>query len=180
MDILATGRRIVGVGNSDSHFLVGQEPGYPRNYVLLDPSAAPGDPQALVDALRRGRVVVSYGPFIEFTLEGKAPGSSLLSSTGRVRGHIRVLAPSWVDVRRVTVYVNGVEEIVFMVKGRDRMIRFDEDFEIPLLASAFVMVKAEGEETLAPVLPTLGAFSDPVRPLAFTNPIWVEVSSASR
>jgi hypothetical protein len=176
MDLLASGRRVVGVGNSDSHFLTGQEVGYPRNYILLDSTSASRDVDAVVDALAQGRVVVTNGPFIEFTLEGKAVGSRVASARGLVDGHIRVTAPSWVDVRRVTVYANGVEEAVFMVSGRERTVRFDEDFDLHLKRSSFVMVTVEGEAPLDPVVPSPGP-DEPLLPLAFTNPVWVVLGS---
>lgn len=175
MAILASGRRVVGVGNSDSHWTTGQEAGYPRNYVLLDSTRAGDDAAAVVEALARGRVMATNGPFIEFTLEGRPVGSRVTAgSRGVVNGHIRVIAPSWVDVKRVSVFANGVEEAVFMVQGRERAVRFDEDFDLHLKRSGFVVVRVEGEDPLDPVVPS--SDRGPLRPLAFTNPVWVDLA----
>jgi hypothetical protein len=177
MDLLASGRRVVGVGNSDSHFTTGQEAGCPRNYVLVDSARAEGGADAVVAALARGRVVVTNGPLIEFTLEGEPVGGRVTAGgKGAVTGHIRVVAPAWVDVRRVSVYANGVEEAVFMVQGRERPIRFDEDFDLHLKRPGFVVVRVEGQSPLDPVVPSPDP-EEPLLPLAFTNPIWVDLTS---
>jgi len=180
MALLGQGRRIVGVGNSDSHHLTGQEPGYPRNYVRLDPDST-GDALALVDAVRAGRVTVSNGPFIDLTVEGTGIGDTLRTSSRTVTAHVRVLAPAWVDVRRVSLFVDGVEDAVFMVAPGPEAVRFDEDVELRVSGSAFVIAVAEGDLSLAPVVPPVvsGGRSRPARPLAFTNPVWVE-STRSR
>lgn len=177
MAALRSGRRVVGVGNSDSHFLVGQEVGYPRNYVQVD-SAFVGDPDSLVAALRRGRVVAGYGPFIDLTLEGESVGSTVIHREGKLTGHIRVIAPTWIDVSEVAVIVDGEDQIVFKVRERDREVRFDEDFDVTMHASGFVLVRVTGEESMHPVLTEDGNLQ-PVLPLAFTNPVWVRITGSS-
>lgn len=180
MTLLRMGRKVTGVGNSDTHLLSGEEAGYPRNYILLDSTGV--DEETVVDAVREGRVMATNGPLIHFTLEGAKVGSTVTRRAGTVRGHIKVLASSWVDVRRVIVCVNGQDDSIFMVRGRDRVVRFDEDIELELRSSSFVLVRVEGDDSLEPVLPPLRSnkASIPVTPLAFTNPIWVEITGASR
>jgi hypothetical protein len=175
MGLLRSGRRVVGVGNSDSHQLTGSEVGSPRNYVRMHGA---GETEFL-QSLRKGGVVVSNGPFIEFTIGDAGIGDTLAVSSGSLTAHIRVVAPSWVDVRRVMLYFNGVEQSVLMVEGRDRSLRFDESVEFRIRASGFAMVVVEGDESLSPVIPpAIGEEPRPVTPLAFTNPIWLDLSSS--
>jgi hypothetical protein len=86
-----------------------------------------------------------------------------------------------VDVSRVRIFVNGREETTFMVRGRERPTRFDEDVEIPISRPSFVIVRVEGDSPMDPVVP--GEFSagrqHPVLPIAVTNPIWVETGPRS-
>jgi hypothetical protein len=180
MGLLRSGRNIVGVGNSDSHHLIEQEVGYPRNYVALEPGDSISDQEAFLAAVRAGRIVVSNGPFIDFTVDGVSIGSTVSVKRGIVKGHVRVIAPSWVDVSKVSVHVNGVLESVYMVKGNRGPVRFDEDIEINVKRPAFVVVRVEGEGSLAPILPPVvhDGRPRPVWPVAFTNPIWLEVSSS--
>jgi hypothetical protein len=179
--LLRRGYRVTGVGNSDSHHLVGQEAGYPRNFVFVG-EGDPSDPRVLVEAVRAGQVVVSSGPFIEFTLEGEGVGSTLRRPAGALTGHVRVLAPAWVDVREVRVMVNGAVDAVYLVAGRDRVIRFDEDIEVRLRGTGYVQVVVTGTGSLDPVVPPdlSRRKREPARPLAFTNPIRVEINSAGR
>jgi hypothetical protein len=176
LGMLRSRHRVVGVGNSDSHQLTDSEVGYPRNYVHVDG----GGEDEFLRSVREGRVVVSNGPFIEFTIEDAEVGDTLAVSSGTLTARIRVVAPSWVDVRRVMLYVNGLEQSVFMVEGRDRSQRFDESVEFRIRASGFAMVLVEGDDSLAPVIPPVvhGEESRQVTPLAFTNPIWLDLSSA--
>ena len=180
MGLLRSGRKIVGVGNSDSHHLIEQEVGYPRNYVALEAGESVSDQEAFLAAVRAGRIVVSNGPFIDFTVEGASVGSTVSVKRGIVKGHVRVIAPSWVDVSEVSVHVNGVGGSVYMVNGNRGPVRFDEDIEINLKRSAFVVVRVEGERSLAPILPPVvyDGSVRPVRPVAFTNPIWLEISDS--
>jgi hypothetical protein len=173
---------VTAMGNSDTHRLHGEEAGVPRNWVRLDPESTGSLEERFMEAVRTGRVVVSNGPFIDFALEGAGVGGTALASGGRVRGHLRVIAPSWVDVSRVRVFVNGREESTFMVRGRQKPVRFDEDVEILISRPSFVIVRVEGDLPMDPVVP--GGISPgrkiPVLPIAVTNPIWVEMGSGGR
>jgi len=178
MALLAAGRRVVGVGNSDTHRLVGQEGGYPRNWVLTEPSSSPSaDP--VLDGLRRGRVVVSNGPFVEFEFEGGSPGDTVHASAGTLRGRIRVTAPAWVDVHRVSIVVGGKVEAEFRVKGRGRSVRFDEEIEVSISHSTFVLILVEGEAGLSPVVSPRAGGDRVIRPIAFSNPVWVTIRRGS-
>ena len=175
MRLLGGDSPVTAVGNSDSRSLFGDEAGVPRNFVSLEPSSETDPVAKFVDALRMGRVIVSNGPFIDFTLGGVGVGGTLVSR-GTIRGHIRVVAPSWVDVKTVRVYVNGREDSSYMLRGRDRTLRFDEDIEVTINSPSFVIVRADGNEPMDPVVTASGSFARPL-PVAFTNPIWVKTEA---
>ncbi|NNF07731.1 MAG: CehA/McbA family metallohydrolase [Candidatus Eisenbacteria bacterium] len=178
MALLGTGKKVVAVGNSDSHEMVGQEVGYPRNWVY-NPD---GKQSTIVDNLKAGKVVVSNGPFIEFAIEGVGIGSTV-SHVGRaVTAQIKVVAPQWVDVSDVSVYVNGVLNDSYKIRNSIGEVRFDEAVEIRLNRSSFVVVRVDGQKGLSPAIPDLEIGNEliPIKPLAFTNPIWVEIPRTSR
>jgi len=175
MRLLSSDSPVTAVGNSDSRSLFGDEAGVPRNFVALEPSSETDPVAKFVDGLRMGRVVVSNGPFIDFTLGNVGVGGTLVSR-GTIRGHIRVVAPSWVDVKSVRVYVNGREDASYMLRGRDRSLRFDEDIEVTINSPSFVVVRVDGNEPMDPVVTAAGSFARPL-PVAFTNPIWVKTEA---
>ncbi len=114
------------------------------------PTSARTDPGAaeVKEALQEGKTVSTNGPFVEFTLDGVGIGGTLRRGPGMVRGHVRVLAPAWIDVRRVLIVVNGVVDSAFMVRGRSDSVRFDEDIELYVRNSGFVQVRVEGDEPI--------------------------------
>lgn len=96
-----------GMGNSDTH-TPSSEIGLPRNYVQSSTDAPPGiDRREIADNIRAGRVVASYGPFIEMTALDGTMGDTV-SANGEVPLHVRVQSPSWFDVDRIEVYANGM------------------------------------------------------------------------
>ena len=172
MRLLGSDSPVTAVGNSDSRSLYGDEVGVPRNYVALEPSTELDPVEKFLEGVRLGRVVVSNGPFIDFTLGGVGVGGTL-TARGTIQGHIRVVAPSWVDVKRVRVFLNGREDSSYMTRGQNRTVRFDEDIEITVNSPSFVVVRVEGDEPMDPVVTASGGFARPT-PIAFTNPIWVK------
>ncbi len=178
LGLVASGRAPVAVGNSDCHSLIGGEVGYPRN--LVEVGDEPVTPEALLRALRKGRVQVTNGPFIEFELEGHGPGDLLTRSQGTLQGSLRVSAPPWVDVGSVRIIVNGEVDSVFPVPGTTDPVRFDEPVQVSVLGSTSVIVLVEGNRGVADGGSGVKGGFSAVRRIAFTNPIWVDVPRASR
>jgi hypothetical protein len=182
MNLLRRGQRVLATGGSHRNLLVDDRPDPPLTWVRFDSTVIEPGPEQLIDSLRKGAVVASRGPFIDFTLEGEGVGSVLSRSPGLLQGRIRVLAAPGTPVSRVSVYVNGVEDSVFRIEGGRGPLRFDEEVEVNLKEAGFVVVVVEGRSEGSPGLPPLGAGGEtrPFAPLAVTSPIWVEISRASR
>ena len=138
-----------------------------RTYVRADGSNS----AAVKEALQEGKTVSTNGPFVEFTLDGVEIGGTLRRGPGMAKAHVRVLAPAWVDVRRVLIVVNGVVDSAFMVRGRGDSVRFDEDIEVYVKNSGLAQVRVEGDEPIP---------SSSAPPLAITGPIRVEISGGAR
>jgi hypothetical protein len=100
-----------GMGNSDSHQLFTQtEGGLPRNWVRLEAqSPAAIDERALARAIQQGRLVTSYGPFVQLWLGDAEVGGTCSPPAGetRVPLRVRVQSPGWFDVDRVEIYRSG-------------------------------------------------------------------------
>lgn len=160
--LLAQGRHIIPTGNSDSH---GEkaEAGLPRTYIQAgetsDQSMRALSVTDVVDAMRLGKVVATNGPFLDLTVNGQGLGSTVVASDGKIDVHILVKAAPWVDVKRVTVYRGGrdqvkrpfVLEVIEVPSTRD-LIRLDVTRHYAGIPDgSFVVVDAAGDESMWPV-----------------------------
>lgn len=198
-------RRYTATGNSDSHQArTGDEPGYPRNYLYVghDDPARVTDKQ-VVDAIKQHRVIVTNGPFVDMTINSKPLGSDVIADDGRASITLTVRAASWVGADRYKLIGNGEvvkEGTITMENGQ-----WQETIELNLSQDTWFVVEIEGDQNLFPVLlpaeippldiqTALGSLAGPfgfgggdefeglepdltfaMRPVAFTNPIWVIV-----
>jgi hypothetical protein len=164
--LLNAGYRYTATGNSDSHKLTYHEAGAPRNLVAVpndDPSAF--DERAFVESIRKGRVVVSSGPFIRLTANDKGLGETV--PAGEVEIAIRVEAPGWVDVDRVQLLRRG-ELLREWTAPFGYSPRFERRTKVSLRPGDWVIAIARGSKPMAH-LHRSGA-----TPYAFTNPIFVK------
>ncbi len=160
--LVGKGRRIVAVGNSDSHG-PSAEAGLPRTYVHVGP-VADGSMQALpeevvLEGLKAGRVVVTNGPFLDVTVNGQPVGSDVVSKDGTATVRVVVRAPSWIDVRRVVIKRGGkdvrkvpvvLEEIP--VPPSKEVVRLEVERTFTNLPDeSFIVVEASGDEPMWPV-----------------------------
>jgi hypothetical protein len=180
MTLLGRGLRKVATGNSDSHSIRFQLPGYPRTYVAVADGSA--DPLTVIHALRAGRAFVTNGPFVEASIEGRGPGERVSAEDGRVRLHVRVRAAPWIDVRTLEVFVGVSPAVTRPVpdpssrrsarRGRPAeppVLRFDAEIDLAVADDTFVVVRVRGHEPMDRFFGKAG-----IRPLAFTNPIFVD------
>jgi hypothetical protein len=165
--LLDAGVRMTATGNSDSHKLAYQEAGVPWNYVhVADDDPAKLDERAFVEAVRRGRVVVSSGPMIRMTAGDRGIGDAI--APGEIEIAVKVDAPPWVDVDRVDLVGRGGAVLrTWMVKSA-AVTRLDERAKVRLAEGDWVIAVARGTKPMT-LLHRPGA-----TPLAFTNPIFAQ------
>lgn len=171
--LLNTGKRVIAVGNSDSHALRSNPVGYPRTCLAFghdDPRRLSAD--VLRDTLRRGAAVVSGG----ITMTVVAPNGAGPGGDGAPGAYkVTVSAPSWLDVLpKLEVFVDG--ETAAMVDLVPAAVQpapartWEATVTVQATASRpqhWVAFHAKGPEgkDLAPLHPGRKAF-------AFSNPIW--------
>jgi hypothetical protein len=187
LQLLNTGRRIPGVVNTDAHYNF-HGSGWLRNYVK-SPTDDPAEVRTLdmVHAAERGHLVMSSGPFMEVEAYGSGdsrkraiPGDALAVPDGDIDLRVRVQCPNWFDVDRVQVFVNGraSESLNYTRAANPAMfqagrIPFDREIRVGLERDAHVIVAAIGEHSkLGPVM---GPEHENDRPVAVSNPIFVDV-----
>lgn len=148
---------------SDSHSAVRTEAGCPRSYLMFS-TDKPGlvDNQEVVDRIFDHQVMNTYGPFIEFDIDGHPLGSVHTNIDGAVGLHVRVQSPLWFDVDRIEIYANGllVHEIDNANGSRtpgefldnESIVNFDDVIEIDGLdRDTWFAVIAMGPDPMAPV-----------------------------
>lgn len=169
--LLDSGRRVLALGNSDSHGLTQNRAGYARNWIRM-PTDAPSDvtDATLAAALQAGGVVASTGPFIRLSVDGADIGGTAIDSDGSVEVSVEVDAPLWIPLDRVAIYLNGVvyQELATTTSR-------------PRLAATFAMPVPMGEDSYVVAI----ASSDAVLPedvvgtpnmqsWAIANPVWID------
>jgi hypothetical protein len=161
------GFRVTATGNSDSHKVAYHEAGIPRNWVRVpDDHPKDLDARAFIDSIRRGRVVVSSGPFVVLTVNGKEIGDTV--EEGEVDIRVRVEAPQWIDVDRVEVLIRGEVKHTWTGPFEAGGLRFDQTTTREVKRGDFVTAVVRGSKAMF-YLYRAGA-----RPFAFTNPVWVQ------
>jgi hypothetical protein len=165
--LLDAGHRVTATGNSDSHKLAFHEAGVPRNLVMV-PKDTPSafDERAFVDAVRRGRVSVSSGPFVQLEAAGKTLGDTI--AAGKSRIVVRVDAPSWVSVDQVDLIRRGEVLASFRGPFPKGPHRFERVVEETLQKGDWIIAVARGRK------PMKHLHREGALPFGFTNPIWVE------
>jgi len=167
--------------NTDSHWIVITEAGYPRNWVRYD-GPRPVEAEPLARAIRARQVVGSTGPLIElspWTRDGRPWVGALDALEVTVRG------PAWMPIDEVRVWVNGELAAVRRLSpgptDPHSATQQVHRLEIPLTlhGDAFVVVEA-GDDLARLVSPEphagpLGRAFPNLRVLAFTNPLLVDL-----
>ncbi len=177
MAFAALGKRYTLTGNSDTHQIVFQEAGYPRNFVRMSEDLEKFDPQAFVDAVKRKHaVIVTNGPFVELFAKAdgveKKVGETLSVHGGSIKVRYRVQAAPWVDASDFQLWSHGEKVLSLDIPSSKNVVRFAGSFDLPVAQSGYVFAVVHGTQSLTPVLqPKGGKIS---RPFAFTNPIYLE------
>lgn len=157
--LLNLGFRYTALGNSDTHGKTSIESGCPRNYVQVgtdDPAYVDADEVA--EAVRAGRVVASYGPFVRFWIndEANGPGAEITDADAVTVG-VQVSSPDWFDVDRVELYENGTLIHEWTVESGDILqggfdgVNLDTTIEITPEKDSWYVVIALGDDDLGPM-----------------------------
>jgi len=169
--LLRRGLRYTAVGGSDSHLVVGQEVGQPRTCVVRRAGATATE--ALVEGIRRTReVLVTNGPIVGVSVDGKGMGQTVAARGGKARLAIEVQAAPWIDVRTLEVLVGGAKLKTIDVAPSTARVRWTGEVELPVKSETFVVVVARGAKSLEPVVSRRPGHPAPL-PMAITNPIWL-------
>ena len=202
-NLLNLGKSFTGVANSDSHDE--NNLGYPRTFVYMgDDDPALMNQEDMVDALKAQKATMSNGPFLEFWINDQPIGSRIDDSDGTVSLKVKIQAPEWVEVNELIIILNGSRFIVEDIVMENGAFVWEKD--LPLNRDSWLIAIARGDKSMFPIavpkdVPAFSLFDafnvlagplgfgsselSPIgprrtgvpRPLAMTNPIWVNVDS---
>jgi hypothetical protein len=179
MGLLNHGHIVTATGNSDTHHLTYNIGGYPRNYVRV-PDDHPERIQLsqIATALKEHRSFFTTGPFVRLGVGSLGMGDVAPARGGHADLQIEVQAAPWISVDRVILYVDGKEAQRWKVPGSQGLVRFKQTVPITLARDSYALVRVDGDRLMAPVVGDDRTFG--VRPLALTNPIFLDVDGNGR
>lgn len=177
------GRFYTPAAASSSLEFFGNEPGYPRMYVQVpedDPAKA--TEAQIIDSLRKGRVVVSNGPFIRFTSQGKTLGELVQAKDQKLNVEVEVWAAPWMNLTDVQIYKDNQWHQTMMRMPSEEPLRFpmksiDETnpLRLEVKDDVTLQVLALGNIGPAPVVSSIeGRKASDVPVFAMTGPIFVD------
>lgn len=175
-NMLHAGRNIAAVGNSDSHTVIANLAGIPRNYVYTgtdDPGAI--DPAKVAEAIRNGRLTTTTGPFLRMTANGHPMGSTVSIFDSAVDIHLDVQAASWIDLDSLHIVQNG-DEVATIEVGHEWCNGMEKTHlrprvRIDIPRDCWVIAIAKGDTPMKPYV--LHRDRD-IYPLAIANPIYID------
>jgi hypothetical protein len=185
-------------GVSDSHRITVEHAGWARSFVL-----GVGDDPATLNVtnfnnqIKAGAMMVSSGPFIDFTVRPQGGSDIAIGQLGSatsssVRLRIKVRSPAWMPVEEVRVIANGFVVASFdettkpKVRGvpndftkTGRVNRFRANVNLTAATDTYYVVEAGPKlppsiSTLPTPPPIVDIVEPDIVPLAFTNPIFVD------
>jgi hypothetical protein len=107
--MLDRGLQATGMGTSDSHHLLGDEPGYARTLLYVGQGKdVPGgfSRDDVVAAIKSHHAIATNAPFLNMHIGTAMIGDTIVQS-GRIDIAITCDSPSWAQADHLTVYTNG-------------------------------------------------------------------------
>ena len=182
LQMLNRGMKTWGIAVSDAHTVHGNGVGGWRTYVRCstdDPSKI--DWREISRRAKGGQMILTTGPYLEVQTEDGILAGGLARANDSIDLEVRVQCPSWIDIDRVQVLVNGrpLKNLNFTRKSHpdwfsNGTIKFDRTVSIPLTEDAHLIVVAYGSESDLKIGYGSSGQSG-IRPCAYNNPIFVDL-----
>jgi hypothetical protein len=154
--MLDHGLRPTGMGTSDSHGVLQEEPGYARTMLFVGKGKdSPGQVSQtdVVAAIRNHRTIATTAPLLEMTVADAQIGDTVKVDS-RVVVKVKVSAPSWAPVETIRLYSNSVvvgQQTIPSSQGTS----YQAEFTIMLSKDSWLVAEATGSKNLFPVVTPL-------------------------
>lgn len=151
MTMLDRGHKATGMGTSDSHHLLGDEPGYARTLLYVGHGKdVPGgfSRQDVIDAIKNHHAIATNAPFIDMHVGDAMIGDTVVKS-GQVDVKITVDSPSWGKANHLVVYASEGQIIADMpITGT----HVDTTVSFTPTKDSWVVAEVTGTDNMFPVL----------------------------
>ncbi len=174
-NMLNQGLKKTGLGNSDSHSVIAQIAGVPRNYIKSstdNPSQI--DNKEIIESIRNQQVSVARGLFVNLeTVAGEGIGAkvNLEGERQELTLNLTVQAASWITCHKAELIENGVVIKTFDIPESTSVDRLKKTLTLQPKKDSWYLLIAYGD---VPMAPMVQGKEKPVLPMGFTNPIWVD------
>ena len=182
LQMLNRGLKTWGIAVSDAHTVHGNGVGGWRTYVRCSTD----DPQKIDwrEISRRakgGQMILTTGPYLEVqTLDGILAGG-LARANDSIDLKVRVQCPSWIDIDRIQILINGRPSKSHNYTRKSNpdwfangVVKFDRTLSVSLSEDAHLIVVAYGSESDLKI--GYGSSGQAgIRPCAYNNPIFVDL-----
>ncbi len=178
-NMMSRGIRKTGIGNSDSHTVVSAIAGVPRSYILSS-SDVPNeiDDKELIKNIKAQRVSVACGIFPQIMVDGKnAIGETYASANKTIQLQLKVQAASWISCSKAELVKNGIVVQEFDLKRTENNVCLDTIIAVQPEKDSWYLLIAHGDQ---PMFPMVGKPEKPVKPLGFTNAVWVDADGNNK
>ena len=182
LQFLNQGMRLWGVAVADAHSVWGNGVGAWRTYVQSSKELPKEiDPKEMASNARKGRMMLTTGPFLTATVNGSAlPGDEIKTNENKVKLAVRVQCNDWMDIDRVQVLVNGRQEdslnftrATHPAMFADGVVKFDQTIDVPIAGDSHIIAVAMGEGFT--IKTGFGnSTQSEMEPCAYHNPIFID------
>jgi hypothetical protein len=204
MTMLDRGHTATGLGASDTHHLLGDEPGDARTLLFVgEGKDNPGSYSRadVVSAIRNHRAITTNAPFVDMRIGNERIGSTVSDNRAQVPVDITVRSPAWAKPNTLIVYMNSAivqtiaipdgsnftttvmvspttdSWVVAEVTGTQNMFPVISPVEFPPLDATIIIsaLSAGLDLSTLPIASTLKPQKlHTAMPYAITNPIWID------
>lgn len=153
MTMLDRGSMPTGMGTSDAHHLLGDEPGYARTMVWVGTGKdVPGgySRSDVVSGIRGHHAIVTNAPFVEMTIGSGMIGDTVKGSSVDVKVHVR--SASWAPVDHFTLYRDGGVKAADVAIPSGQGTDFSTTVHLDLTKDSWVVAEVTGSGSMFPVL----------------------------
>ncbi len=184
--LLRTSHPVTPIADTDTHGIVGEEPGYPRTFVRIGQGTQPASAIAswdearsrdLVSAIRETRdVVLSNGPFLAVLANGAGIGGVTSPKAGAVDVKVTVTTAPWIVVDKAEVRLarsgsTAASVVLSPKKTSAGALVAEASLSVrPKEDDAFVVIVSGSR----PMRPVLSGDDAEISPWAMSAPIWID------
>ena len=188
--LLRTSHPVTAIAATDTHGIVGEEPGFPRTYVRVakDDALDAWDPARTDDLVRSVRekrdVVLTNGPFLHVTANGAGIGGVAAAKGGAVDVKVHVTSAAFAAVDHVELRLAGSGKVVgasslalSAKKEASGALTADATFAVRVTADDAFVVIVSGPK---PMRPMFSGEDEEIRPWAMSGAIWIDENGDGR